>query len=50
MYLEMDVAQVSTGIGDRDAISAGLVPIYAFTSNMIGSFREVLEIIVVCHL
>ena len=50
MHLEMDVAEVAAGIGDLDVISAGLVPIYAFASNVVGSFWEVLEITVVCHL
>ncbi len=49
MHLEMDVAEVATGIGDLDVISARLIPVYAFTSNVVGCFWEVLEITVICH-
>ena len=49
MHLKMDVAEIAAGIGDLDVISARLIPIYAFTSNVVGCFWEVLEITVICH-
>ena len=49
VHLKMNVAEVAAGIGDLDVISARLIPVYAFTSNVVGCFWEVLEITVICH-